>query len=145
MKIWYCKIGEVDESAVPPGGDAPMRDAVERAFLEVTGQDSQFTFSGWGGELDESERAVVEDREPDFNLTDYADKLLRAVAAFAQEHDATFGMSFTGRRGWLCSMTWGQEAPDSPMVGAASYGAGDTPFEALNQMARELRLKVVDV
>lgn len=62
--IWTCKIGEADMTNVPQGADLPMRIAVERAFKEVTGQDARFTFSGWSGELTESERAVVEDRLP---------------------------------------------------------------------------------
>lgn len=62
-KTWQCKIGETDN--VPPGGDGPMRDAVEAAYREVTGDDPAFTFSGWGAKLSESHRAVVEDREPD--------------------------------------------------------------------------------
>jgi hypothetical protein len=41
-----------------------MRQAVERAFFELTGAHSTFNFSGWGGELTESERAAIEDRLP---------------------------------------------------------------------------------
>ncbi|MCL4715515.1 MAG: hypothetical protein KJZ75_11440 [Hyphomonadaceae bacterium] len=63
-KIWTCKIGEVPSAALPDGADAPMRDAVARAYAAVTGEEPLFIFSGWGGELDESERAVVENREP---------------------------------------------------------------------------------
>lgn len=64
MKVWVCKIGEVDPTKVPPGGDAPMRAAVARAYVELTGEEPDFTFSGWGGELTEPERAVVENRLP---------------------------------------------------------------------------------
>lgn len=64
MKIWSCKIGECDAELLPDGADAPMRAAVERAYRELTGFDAAFNFSGWGAELDESERAVVEKREP---------------------------------------------------------------------------------
>ena len=63
MKIWTCKIGEAAE--VPVAADAPMRRAVETAYREVTGFDPEFLFSGWGGKLDECERAVVEERLPD--------------------------------------------------------------------------------
>lgn len=62
MKIWFCKIGEV--GSVSKGADAPMRQAVIAAYKELTGADPSFLFSGWGAELTESERAVVEDREP---------------------------------------------------------------------------------
>ena len=61
-KIWTCKIGEVP--SVPSGADAPMRDAVADAYRQITGQDPAFIFSGWGGELEECERAVVENRLP---------------------------------------------------------------------------------
>lgn len=32
---------------------------------------------------------------------------------------------------------WGQEAPDSPMAGAAAYGMGDTLAEAIATMVSE--------
>lgn len=59
MKIWDCKIGEVDESKVPGGGDAPMRKAVRRAYIELTGEEPKFIFSGWGAELTTIERNEV--------------------------------------------------------------------------------------
>lgn len=59
MKIWDCKIGEVDESKLPPGSDAPMRAAVREAYLRITGEEPKFIFSGWGAQLDEGERRVV--------------------------------------------------------------------------------------
>lgn len=62
MKIWYCKIGEV--GSVPMGSDAPMRTAIRRAYKEITGEEPEFIFSGWGAELTEPERAVVENRPP---------------------------------------------------------------------------------
>jgi len=58
MKIWDCKIGEVDD--VPAGSDFPMREAVKRAYFEITGKEPTFLFSGWGGNLTETERAVAE-------------------------------------------------------------------------------------
>lgn len=64
MKVWTCKIGGVAEELLPPGADWPMRQAVGRAYREITGTDPEFCFSGWGGELTEPELAVVEDRLP---------------------------------------------------------------------------------
>jgi hypothetical protein len=61
-RIWKCKIGEV--AFTPRGADAPMREAVARAYKELTGEEPVFIFSGWGAELTEGERAVVEDRPP---------------------------------------------------------------------------------
>lgn len=64
MKVWSCKIGEIDAKKLPSGSDLPMRRAVAIAYKEITGEDPEFIFSGWGAELTEPERAVVEDREP---------------------------------------------------------------------------------
>lgn len=62
--IWTCKIG--GPGMLEGGGqDFPMRQAVERAYREIVGRHPEFNFSGWGGELDECERAVVEDRLPE--------------------------------------------------------------------------------
>ena len=57
MKIWTCKIGEVDN--VSDGADLPMRLAIKRAYYELTGQYPVFLFSGWAGQLTEIERAEV--------------------------------------------------------------------------------------
>lgn len=59
-KIWSCKIGEVDDALVPMGADLPMRRAVAKAYQEITGRAPEFIFSGWGAELDESEREVID-------------------------------------------------------------------------------------
>ena len=53
MQIWSCKIGGCDDSQVPCGGDLPMRHAIRRAYLELTGVEPRFIFSGWGQELTE--------------------------------------------------------------------------------------------
>lgn len=68
MRIWECKIGEVDSADLPKAADGPMQSAVRKAYQELTGREPTFTFTGWGGSLTESERAVVEDREPDPSL-----------------------------------------------------------------------------
>jgi len=60
MKIWSCKIGEVEPGQVPSGGDNPMRRATEAAYKELTGEDAKFCFSGWGAVLDPMERDIVE-------------------------------------------------------------------------------------
>lgn len=67
MKIWTCKIGELTQEEwdeLGAGIDSPMRKAVEEAYYTLTGRHEEFIFSGWGGELTEAERAVVEDRLP---------------------------------------------------------------------------------
>ena len=62
MKIWDCKIGEIDEAKLPSGSDAPMRNAVRRAYKELTGEEPKFIFSGWGAELTDTERDIVNGR-----------------------------------------------------------------------------------
>jgi hypothetical protein len=69
MKIWSCKIGECEESDLLRdgkyyGADGPMRKAIAEAYRQVTGKEPNFIFSGWGAQLEEIERAVVEDRLP---------------------------------------------------------------------------------
>lgn len=64
---WSCVIGESNATR-PMGSDGPMRDAVEKAYRFVTGEDPTFCFSGWGAKLDEAHRAVVEDRLPDIDV-----------------------------------------------------------------------------
>lgn len=61
--IWTVKIGGIT-GPIPSGGDAPMRRAISQAFQSLTGWEPEYIFSGWGGELTEGERAVVENREP---------------------------------------------------------------------------------
>lgn len=63
LKCWTCKIGEVPSYCIQDGGDMPMRLAVMRAYKEITGHNPKFVFSGWGGELDAEERAVVDGQE----------------------------------------------------------------------------------
>lgn len=59
-KVWTCKVGVLGDVDLPSGADAPMRDAVERAFFDLTGKVAQFNFSGWGGELERGEFHVVQ-------------------------------------------------------------------------------------
>lgn len=59
-QIWECKVGECDDFVVPMGGDSPMRDAVSKAYKELTGRDPVFLFSGWGGELTKGQREVAD-------------------------------------------------------------------------------------
>lgn len=65
-KIWECKIGEVEAKYLEPGSDSPMRRAIEKAYKELTGQEPEFIFSGWGGELTPGERRALknENRYP---------------------------------------------------------------------------------
>lgn len=83
-KIWTCKIGELprEEWETQEGGqDAPMRQAVRRAYIEVTGKEPDYIFSGWAGALTEGERACVESRTPNPALTDLMPSDARAILA----------------------------------------------------------------
>lgn len=59
MDIWECKIGEVNSEKLQNGADLPMRNAIRKAYKEITGEDSKFIFSGWGAELTDIEREIV--------------------------------------------------------------------------------------
>ena len=74
--IWTCKIGEVDRAKLPSGSDNYMRDALGDVYESLVGERPTFIFSGWGGELTEPERAVVEDREPAPPMADTLEELM---------------------------------------------------------------------
>ena len=61
---WSCQIGEIPRYALPSGSDGPMRDAVQKAYYDLTKISDLYIFSGWGEPLPEVYRAVVENREP---------------------------------------------------------------------------------
>ncbi len=59
FQVWQCKVGVKGDVDLPWGADLPMRQAIQKAFREVTGVDAEFTFSGWNAQLTESEKKVV--------------------------------------------------------------------------------------
>lgn len=102
-RIWTCKIGG-PVFDLPHGADLPMREAVKSAFHGVTGCVYEFLFSGWGGSLDECERAVVEKRAPIHEKTEYAkaareEKLREALADLQEDAD---------RLNWLLKHAYGR-------------------------------------
>jgi hypothetical protein len=48
LEYWFCKIGPIDRSKVPFGGDGPLRDAVENKFIDMFGEQAKTCGSGWG-------------------------------------------------------------------------------------------------
>lgn len=56
--VWFCKIGYA--GLLPPGADAPMRQAIEKAFWRLTASHPEFCFSGWGGSLTKGENDALE-------------------------------------------------------------------------------------
>ena len=75
-KVWFCKIGEIEDGALPQGADLPMRNAISAAYEALTGKWPDFLFSGWSGVINEIERAVVENRHP--TEDEYAAHALRS-------------------------------------------------------------------
>ena len=61
-RVWTCKIGFAADATLPEGADGPMRQAVKEAYTKLTGKEPLFCFSGWGGELDEIEQRIVENK-----------------------------------------------------------------------------------
>ena len=58
MKIWRCKIGDVENSLLADGADEPMREAVIKAYKKLTGRTHEFCLSGWGSQLSTDERTA---------------------------------------------------------------------------------------
>lgn len=95
--IWWCKIGECD-SVLPSGSDLPMRQAIEAAYLELTGQEAEFTFSGWRHELTEPERAVVENRLPEHG--DWETVAMQLAEAIRLTREYVGDAVLPAREGW---------------------------------------------
>jgi hypothetical protein len=62
--VWDCQIGVIGDLVLPPGADFPMREAILKAFKELTGRDAEFIFSGWGAKLTDVQRQIVETEGP---------------------------------------------------------------------------------
>jgi hypothetical protein len=48
LEYWFCKIGPIDRSKVPHGGDYPLRSVVEDQFINMFGEQAKTCGSGWG-------------------------------------------------------------------------------------------------
>ena len=48
LEYWFCKIGPIDRSEIPFGGDGPLRSAVEDKFIDMFGEQAETCGSGWG-------------------------------------------------------------------------------------------------
>ena len=67
MIIWKCSVIHrgIDRDSLPIGCDLPMREAVESAFVELTGHHPEAIMSGWGQDyLPEITEAVLNNRSP---------------------------------------------------------------------------------
>jgi hypothetical protein len=146
LKIWACKIGEVTPDKLQKGeSDGVMRDAVEAAYKGLTGEDPKFTFSGWGAELTEPERAVVENRIPNEQYEADVTALMR-LSKFMLAH-AVRGVPVSlgvvceqlddGSHEFSIMMNFGREAADSPMVGGSALGLQDSLPKALDEALKQ--------
>lgn len=93
-RIWTCKLGG-KISGLPKGADGPMRRAAQECFARMTGYEAEFCFSGWGGELTESERAVVENRLPQHPTAptdaEWQEEAMRLAEDYAGAHCVQWG------------------------------------------------------
>ncbi len=60
--VWSCKIGGTI-GELPKGADAPLRQAVQDAYLRLTGKECVFCFTGWDAQLTNTEREVAKCHE----------------------------------------------------------------------------------
>lgn len=56
QRYWYCLIGPFDTDKLPDGSDAPLRQAVQKAFAQLTGSEADLTSSGWGINEEQKDR-----------------------------------------------------------------------------------------
>ncbi|MGH3828708.1 MAG: DUF4031 domain-containing protein [Pseudonocardiaceae bacterium] len=61
---------------------------------------------------------------------------IRVIAQRLAREEGVFALSCHNGQ-WTVALEWGQEAPGSPMTGAAAYGTGTTAREAIDAAARE--------
>lgn len=47
-RFWTCIIGSYPDDLLPDGCDAPMRSAVKKAYIDITGHWDEDCWSGWG-------------------------------------------------------------------------------------------------
>ena len=78
MYIWGCRIGaELDWETLPREAEETMRQAVMKAFRELTGENPYFCFSGWGAELDPRQQRLIDRRlELDKQVQEQREKLI---------------------------------------------------------------------
>lgn len=63
------------------------------------------------------------------------------LAAFCHENEGIFTLAFSNNSlSWSSTLTWGREAPDSPMAAAQALGEGASPNDAIDQVVKEARL-----
>ena len=57
-KFWSCVIGPISEDKVPFGADFPLRNAVNRIWLQMFEEPAEIHSSGWS--MDEEKRDLLQ-------------------------------------------------------------------------------------
>jgi len=66
-----------------------------------------------------------------------ASRMAAIVNGLTRAGSGGISITLTDAGEWLVAAEYGREAPDSPMVGASSYGTGFTAREAIDQVLAE--------
>ena len=53
-EYWVCVIGPIEREKLPLGADFPLRQAVKKAYEELTGDINYTCSSGWGADEEEA-------------------------------------------------------------------------------------------
>lgn len=67
--------------------------------------------------------------------------ILTALETFAKERDGDLAIGY-GKGEWSVALTWGREAPDSPMAGAQALGSAAVLEDALLQVAQQAHVEL---
>lgn len=67
--------------------------------------------------------------------------IVKALETFANERGGDLAIGFQNGC-WSVALTWGREAPDSPMAGAQALGSGPFLEEALIQVAEQAHVEL---
>lgn len=59
------------------------------------------------------------------------------VLTGVRREGGSFGLHVTDAGDWTCWIHFTREAPGSPMVAGTAYGCAGSPYEALEEAARE--------
>lgn len=60
---WGCKIGGRFFDPLPSAADAPLRDAVEAIYFQITGVQSEFCYSGWSDKISPAKTTMLASQE----------------------------------------------------------------------------------
>ena len=81
-EYWHCQIGPIKRGKVPPGGDYPLRNGVEKVFIKMFGKQAEICSSGWGLTEEMKSRFSMIDHlrytDPSGKVMEKIDKILNA-------------------------------------------------------------------